>query len=451
MASLLENLLSKSTTFTPGTSAPRIISENHNVRSINWVAGMMDPGEMIRCGYMPEMRRRAGESDIDYATRILPLVDTLPADQRERIMTAAVNRASLDTSTGKVALVVAGKAPWHNLGVNVADALNSADARRLGGLDWQADKTELFYVDATGTKRAQDEAFAIVRRDTGALLGTVGSRYVPIQNEEGFAFLDDVLSEFGAKYESAGSLYGGRKVFMLVRLPGQDFSVNGSDDVQSFALFVNPHDGSGVAQCFPTSERVVCANTCRVAVNRDGDKGIRIRHTGNVATKIESAKHALGLAVKGFDGFKANAELLARTQLPDVKQYANDVLDSVLDVSADDAAKGPELLASLLKPANAEERATMEKCLARKIERRDSFITDILERYESSTNGVNGMRGSAWSAFNSVTEFSDHSTLNRFKGSDNTRQSRRFESAISGDGDETKQVAFSMALGYATV
>lgn len=451
MASLLESLLSKSTTFVPGVSAPRIISANHDVTSINFVAGMTDPGEMIRCGYRPELRRQNGETDSDYAARITPLVALLPENERAVIMNAAINRAALDTSNGKVALMVAGKAAWHKLGVHIESATDSANAINLAGLNWRVVKVPLSYRDATGTVREQTESYALIREDTGAMLGGVGSRYAPIQNAQGFEFLDSVLGEFGAKYESAGSIHGGKKVFMTVRLPGQDFSVNGTDEVQAYAVLFNPHDGSGVANCFPTSLRPECANTCRVAVDRDSGKGIKIRHTGNVATKIESAKHALGLAVKGFDGFRQSAELLAKTQLPDVKQYANDVLDQVLDVTAEDAAKGPELLASLLKPRTAEERATFEKCIGRKIERRDSFITDILERYESSTNGVNGMRGTAWSAWNAVTEFSDHSTLNRFKGSEHTRQSRRFESAIAGDGDEMKQVAFSMALGYAKV
>jgi phage/plasmid-like protein (TIGR03299 family) len=283
------------------------------------------------------------------------------------------------------------------------------------------------------------------------MLGTVGNRYAPIQNAQGFAFLDSVLSEFGALYESAGSIFGGKKVFMTVRLPAQDFSVNGSDEVLAYAVLFNPHDGTGVANCFPTSLRPECANTAAIAVNRDSAKGIRIRHTGNVATKIESAKQALNLAVKGFDGFRESAELLAKTALPDVRQYADTVLDSVLDVSAEDVAKGPELLASLLKPANSEERAAFEKCIGRKLERREDFIADILERYESEKNGIGGMRGTAWAGFNAITEFSDHSTLNRFKGSEHSRQSRRFESAISGEGAELKQVAFETALSYAAV
>src|SRR5262249_53763455 len=152
-------------------------------------------------------------------------------------------------------------------------------------------------------------AFGVVRQDNGAILGTVGSRYKPFQNSDGFAMLDGVLSDFGAKYEAAGSLYGGQRVFMLVRLPKQAFTVGDRDQVEAFALFTNPHDGTGCAECFATSQRVVCANTLRVA--RNGKKGgIKLRHTGDLKARVKDAQRALGLTVREFEEFGQNAAVL---------------------------------------------------------------------------------------------------------------------------------------------
>src|SRR4051812_8919737 len=59
---------------------------------------------------------------------------------------AAANRmAGLDTTGGRVAVMVAGQPAWHKLGVNVAAAVNSADALRLAGLNWTVRKDQLFY------------------------------------------------------------------------------------------------------------------------------------------------------------------------------------------------------------------------------------------------------------------------------------------------------------------
>lgn len=435
------------------TSGPVIVSEQHDVSQINWVNGLTDPGEMIACGAYQQLRRLAGETDSEYAARIEIELAQLPEDVRYRIrfsmQNAAIRRASLDVSTGKVALMVAGKAPWTGLGVHVSDAVDSPTARRLASLDWPVATAAMSYLGPDGLYHPQKEVFAIVRQDTGAMLGSVGSRYVPIQNADAFDFLDSVLSEFGAKYESAGSLYGGRKVFMVVRLPEQRFAVNGSDEIDAYGVFSNPHDGSGVGNFFPTSMRAECANTLRTAINRDAGKGIRLRHTGNVRAKIDSARHALGLAVKGFSEFRQHAETLARTPLPSIQNYANDVLDCVLDVTAADCDKGAGLLASVLKVSESE-RELAAKCFSRKIERRGEILTDILNRYDSEKNGVNGMRGTAWAGLNAITEFADHSGIaSHRKGSEETRASRRFESAISGDGDDLKQAAFSQALALA--
>jgi hypothetical protein len=96
---------------------------------------------------------------------------------------------------------------------------------------------------------------SIVREDTGAMLGKVGSIYKPFQNTEGFAFLDGVIGEFGAKYESAGALYGGSKVFMLVHLPKQAFAVGKQDQVEPYVIFSNSHTRNPWASLAPRAYR----------------------------------------------------------------------------------------------------------------------------------------------------------------------------------------------------
>src|SRR6185369_5090498 len=127
-------------------------------------------------------------------------------------------------------------------------------------------------------------------------LATVGSRYQPIQNADAFGFLDELLREYGARYETAGALFGGEKVFMLAHFPQQAVAVNGKDAVEPYVAICNPHDGSGCAECFPTSVRIVCAHNYRTA-GRGAGKGLKIRHTGNIKSKIREARNDLGMAV----------------------------------------------------------------------------------------------------------------------------------------------------------
>jgi phage/plasmid-like protein (TIGR03299 family) len=371
------------------------------------------------------------------------------ARENHDFSTQSADCHNLATANGKISLMVAGDAPWHKLGVNVSITVNSADAIRLASLGWTVSKTELFYTDATGTKRKAPGVFGIVRDDTGEMLGDVGTMTRPIQNAEGFEFLDAVIGEFGARYETAGAIYGGKKVWMQVHLPKQAFAVaGGKDKVEPYAIFMNPHDGSGSAQCFALATRVVCANTYRVAAgSRKG--GITIPHFGDVKAKIASAQEALGLAVKGFEDFAEKSKVLAKTPVGNVTHYANDVLDAVLEMTAADAAKETDLWAAVMRATEAD-RVLAERSFEQKAKARKSILDDVLERYESEKCGIGGIRGTAWAAFQAVTESADHGLLGgRQVGSDAARASRRFESILNGRADEVKQVAYTKALALA--
>src|SRR5437870_4818746 len=103
MYSLLDQVLDA----TAQNQSPVVLGQQHDPGRINWARGLSDPGEMIACGYMPELRRRAGEADDVYQARLETM--TMPAGLLEKIKAAALNRAGLDTATGRVALVVQGK------------------------------------------------------------------------------------------------------------------------------------------------------------------------------------------------------------------------------------------------------------------------------------------------------------------------------------------------------
>src|ERR1700723_236245 len=103
--------------------SPTIVSSNHDASSINWVAGMSDPGEMIGCGMYQELRRLNGEKDDAYQTRLIALLANLPADVRRKIEAAGrkagIGRANIDESNGKMN-VFSTKAMWHGLGTVVS-------------------------------------------------------------------------------------------------------------------------------------------------------------------------------------------------------------------------------------------------------------------------------------------------------------------------------------------
>ena len=176
--------------------------------------------------------------------------------------------------------------PWHGLGTMVAEAPDSAAALRLAGLDWNVIQKDIM------TEDGEDiiPGFKANVRDTDvSVLGIVTDRYRVVQNAEAFSFTDALLGE-GVRYESAGSLQGGRRTWVLARLPHQ-YIING-EEVSPYLVFMNAHDGSGAIKAAMTPIRVVCQNTLNLALST-AKRSWSFNHTGDISGKLEEARDTL--------------------------------------------------------------------------------------------------------------------------------------------------------------
>lgn len=131
--------------------------------------------------------------------------------------------------------------PWHGLGVQVQEAPESKDALRLAGLDWKVYQREVY----TDSGIRIDGYRANVRNTDNKVLGVVTERYKIVQNEEAFAFTDALLGK-GVRYETAGSLQEGRKVWLLAQLP-KEYIISG-EQISPYLVFSNSHDGSAAVR-----------------------------------------------------------------------------------------------------------------------------------------------------------------------------------------------------------
>ena len=190
-----------------------------------------------------------------------------------------------------------GKAPWwvgiHNGTARSLDGLaDKAEILAAAGMDWNVDKSPLYLPNGApvGTGHV-----ALTRSDTGAALAVVKSTYLPIQNEEVLATMDDVLDDSGAKYETAGVLGGGRLVWALARLP-ESVQINGDpSETKMYLLGFAGHDGRHGFTLKPTPIRVVCQNTANAALDGDEAQYV-IRHTRYADRRIGEIRRALRLS-----------------------------------------------------------------------------------------------------------------------------------------------------------
>jgi phage/plasmid-like protein (TIGR03299 family) len=287
----------------------------------------------------------------------------------------------LETQNGKTSFASFREPAWHGLGTVFTEEKNTAEmlaAANLNNWDVRLEDLEI------PSHLVSDKAYQYVVRTNPTdnnqtdVLGVVGQRYVPVQNEELFAFGDNIL-DGGGRWETAGAIRGGRVVFGSLALERETvLDPSGvADKVKTYLLINTSHDGSIAIQASITPVRVVCANTLNLALGRRGKgpkQSFKIRHTQTAEGKIAVAREALGLANTYMDAFDKMAHAMIQTEI-DAKQF-NDII-----------------LAAYPKPEK-DSRGSLKKW-----ETKIDIINDI---YTGEFNGM--IAGSAWGAFNALTE-----------------------------------------------
>lgn len=319
----------------------------------------------------------------------------------------------LDVTAGRAAVMVAGTPAWHRLGVNVAEAQTSAEAIRLAALDWRVEQWPLV-ARHEGVEREVPGRVANVRSDTGGVLGVVGRDYRVFQNADAFGFMDDLVGERLAMYETAGAIRGGRVVWVMARLPRTVWASD-DDPVHPYLLLCNSHDGTRALRLIPSSVRVVCSNTLHLALGRAAaTDGLTIRHQQSLAGRVREAREKLGLVARRVDEFAGQVRAMARRSM-----------------------SGAALAAYFAGLVADRAEAEQKKLLAR-----------FAENFEGATNTLPGVKGSLWAALNAATEWADHQSRVLGK-SEVERADRRLGSIWFGSAADFKQKAFDAALALA--
>ena len=291
----------------------------------------------------------------------------------------------IETQNGKASFASFREPAWHNLGTVFTEEKTTAEMLQAASLDkWNvrledmpipshltSDKDYQYVVRTNPTDNSQTD-----------VLGVVGERYVPLQNEDLFDF-GDLMLDGGGRWETAGSIKGGRQVFGSLALERETvLDPNGvADKVKTYLLINTSHDGSIAIQASITPVRVVCANTLNLAlgnIGRKKNKGIKqsfkIRHTQTANGKVQIARETLGLANAYMDEFDIMAKAMIEKEVS-AKDF-NDII-----------------LAAYAKPEK-DSKGSMKKW-----ENKVDVINDI---YTGEFNGM--ISGNAWGAFNALTE-----------------------------------------------
>ena len=203
------------------------------------------------------------------------------------------------------------EAPWHGLGVRVESALNSEDALVMSGLNWNVLQKPIMTTSGNPIPGYK----ANIRDTDNRVLGVVTDRYRVVQNSEAFAFTDALLGE-GVRYETAGSLQDGKKIWILAKLPDK-YIIEG-DQIDPYLVFSSSHDGSTSIKVAMTPIRVVCQNTLNLAMSTARRSWSTI-HIGDLAAKMDEAHNPLLLAEKYMGRLGMEFSRLSKIKLSDQK------------------------------------------------------------------------------------------------------------------------------------
>ncbi len=132
----------------------------------------------------------------------------------------------IEIKNNKASFFTTNEPAWHGLGTVVQGARTSKEAIELANLGFEVKKAPL-YADVKEVKGSEImnqpvrlyDGYATFRADTNDLFGYVGSRYEIVQNLEAFEFFDDIVGQDEAIYETAGVLFGGRRIFITAKMP----------------------------------------------------------------------------------------------------------------------------------------------------------------------------------------------------------------------------------------
>lgn len=284
-----------------------------------------------------------------------------------------------------------GETPWHGLGTKIDEAPTSDDAIRLAGLAWDVVPKPIY--DELGRELSGYKVN--IRETDNKILGVVTDKYKIVQNRDAFAFTDALLGE-GVKYETAGSLASGKRVWMLARLEGTTLC---EEEIDPYLVFTNSHDGKGAVRVAITPVRVVCQNTLNLALDT-ASRHWSCSHMGDIDGKLEDARYTLASAERYMEALEEEfGELkLKKVTESQVRQMTDDLLKFEFADLYKKAIKSGNVIQfkEALRQQKAEEKINRKRA-------------DILNIYFDKPD-LRGTEHTAFRFINAVSDYATHTT-----------------------------------------
>lgn len=244
------------------------------------------------------------------------------------------------------------------------------------GLDFKVEAQPIY----TEAQKVIPRKSAVVRTDNNAVLGVVGNKYVPIQNQQVLDLIEAGAEKVGLEVTRGLVFDKGAKYCIQIK---SDNLIINDDLVEGYITGVNSHDGSTAFRFGNTNETISCKNQ----FNRLFKTHLKtsFRHTASASSQIDALakdlENQLQLEQQMFQQMKQLAEA-------PLKDFGTKVTDIILNE-----------VAGL--------NATLEEEISTKKQ-------NIVEELKDSLAGEIHSKGKTlWGAFSGVTHYTTHKVSHR--------------------------------------
>lgn len=296
---------------------------------------------------------------------------------------------------------------WNDISVSIKDCSDRQEALEKSGLNWTVAKRPFLVDDIEATNYR-----AITRSDNGHTLGIVSPAYEPCQNSEVFELMYGLVSEGLCKWNRAGQLGNGQRIWVSGLIGEYNVGACDVGDIVRTSLFLSTsHDGSKAFRMSAYAERLICENGM---VSKHGFSEFSIRHTKSFRGRLLDAVMKFDRIVEQLDSMREETIKLVATKI--------------------DTDRAMGYFRSLF-PLNEKSR-------------NETILASVTANYFNPNNNLRGMESTLWSAYNAVSEYTDHQAT--FRGKDSTKRAEnRFISVTQGKSAEKKKEAWNLALQLA--
>lgn len=321
-----------------------------------------------------------------------------------------------------------------------ANAVTSEVAIKEAGLDWDVLMSQAGFrddqstdVDGSPIWRPAGNHRLLVRSSDHSVLGWCSAaHYKPIQNREAFEFLDSFVADGSLLYHTAGSLEGGKRVWILAQTP-DSWTIkrrSGRENRHhSFLLNILGHDGGSGYKLMPTDVRAECANTVGMAESgaESAFMSFNIGHTGDVKKKMDLAATAIRKMSELVPERRAVLQALAQAAMKS-DEFIDFAISIFLGLDGE-PGEVEEAVAKFHADASEDERKRMLKRVA-----------PVAQLFES---GQGNEGDSAYDALQAFTEYFDHFDIGDVKSKVEAgkKAARAVTSSWLGIGAERKALA----------